>query len=118
MSAKPIMIVEDDIDIRDSLKEALELEGYEVYTAGDGKQGLELLDKIPRPGLILLDLMMPVMNGWQFLEKMKEDTVLATIPVVAVTAAGERGESAKADALIKKPVDLDALLDVVKRYLT
>jgi len=111
-----ILVVEDDEDIRDSLREALESDGYQVVTAEDGKEGLQALDEMPRPCLILLDLMMPVMNGWQFLEKMKEDTTLATIPVVAVTAAGERGNTAQADMLIKKPVNLDHLLEVIKRY--
>jgi CheY-like chemotaxis protein len=111
-----VLVVEDDEDIRDSLREALESDGYLVTTAEDGKEGLQALDEMPRPCLILLDLMMPVMNGWQFLEKMKENTVLATIPVVVVTAAGERGNAAKADMLIKKPVDLDHLLSVIKRY--
>ena len=111
-----ILVVEDDEDIRDSLREALESDGYQVVTAEDGKEGLQALDEMPRPCLILLDLMMPVMNGWQFLERMKEDTTLATIPVVAVTAAGERGNTAQADMLIKKPVDLDHLLKVIKMY--
>jgi CheY-like chemotaxis protein len=111
-----ILVVEDDEDIRDSLREALESDGYQVVTAEDGKEGLQALDEMPRPCLILLDLMMPVMNGWQFLEKMKEDTTLATIPVVAVTAAGDRGNTAQADMLIKKPVNLDHLLEVIKRY--
>jgi CheY-like chemotaxis protein len=111
-----ILVVEDDEDIRDSLREALESDGYQVVTAEDGKKGLQALDEMPRPCLILLDLMMPVMNGWEFLEKMKEDTALATIPVVAVTAAGERGNAEQADMLIKKPVDLDHLLGVIKKY--
>jgi CheY-like chemotaxis protein len=115
-TSRTILVVEDDEAIRDSLREALESDGYQVFTAEDGKLGLEMLDNMPRPCLILLDLMMPVMNGWQFLEKMKEDTSLATIPVVAVTASGERGKTAPADMLIKKPVDLDTLLSVIEKY--
>jgi len=115
-NSRTILVVEDDEAIRESLQEALESDGYEVFTAEDGKLGLEMLDRMPRPCLILLDLMMPVMNGWQFLEKMKEDTALATIPVVAVTAAGDRGKTAPADMLIKKPVDLDNLLSVIEKF--
>jgi CheY-like chemotaxis protein len=111
-----VLIVEDDRDIRESLQEILEFEGYEVLTATNGKEGVEALSRMPRPCLILLDLMMPVMNGWQFLEAQKSNHCLATIPVVVVSAVSERDKAAGAAAFIKKPVDLESLLKTVEKY--
>jgi CheY-like chemotaxis protein len=116
MTCQSVLIVEDEQTIRETLQLTLEIEGYSVYTAENGKDGLEQLRQIPKPCLILLDLMMPVMNGWQFVEALHENTVLTTIPVVVVTAFNERTRSIRADGVMKKPVDLDALLATVKRY--
>lgn len=114
---KSILIVEDDLDIRTTLKQILEFEGYSVFTATNGKEGLEELGKIPRPCVILLDMMMPIMNGWEFMKAQKEDVLLATIPVVIVSAAGERASSTPGAAgFIKKPIELNHLFDFVKRY--
>lgn len=88
-----ILIVEDEKGIQEVLKDALEMEGYTVFTADNGQEGLEMLPKMPTPCLILLDLMMPVMNGWQFAEVISKDMTLATIPVVLVTAYGDRARS-------------------------
>jgi CheY-like chemotaxis protein len=116
MACKDVLVVEDDKDIRETLQQVLELEGYRVTTATNGKEGLESLKGIDRPCVILLDLMMPVMNGWEFLEAHRTDTTLATIPVVVVSAAGDKAKSAPAAGFIKKPVDLESLLNVVRRY--
>lgn len=115
--SKRILIIEDDYDIRETFKQLLELEGYEVMTAANGKEGLETLKRMQRPCVILLDLMMPVMNGWEFLNAQKNDPALADIPVVVVTAAGkDKEKSVDAAGYIKKPVELQALLDTVKQY--
>ena len=112
-----ILIVEDDEGIRNALRLALELEGYQVFTASNGKEGLELLPKMPVPCLILLDLMMPVMNGWEFALALEEkDMILATIPVVVVTAFADQAKTIKAKGVIKKPVDLEVLFQMVKRW--
>lgn len=112
-----VLIVEDDRDIREALKDVIELEGYHVYTAQDGRQGLDILRHvISSPCLVLLDLMMPVMNGWEFLEECKQDITLATIPVVVVTAAGDAAKKAQASGYIKKPVDIEMLLRTVRRF--
>jgi CheY-like chemotaxis protein len=111
-----ILIVEDEKGIQEILKDALEMEGYKVFTADNGQEGLDLLPKIPTPCLILLDLMMPVMNGWQFAEVMSKDMTLATIPIVIVTAFGDRAKLIPSKGVIKKPVDLDALLNIVKEW--
>lgn len=112
---KNILVIEDDQAIRDSIKMALEFEGYNVFTAANGKEGIEVLQKMPRPCIILLDLMMPIMNGWDFVDTVEKDMVLATIPVVVVSAYSE-GREIKASGIIKKPVDLNALLNLVKKF--
>lgn len=112
-----VLIIEDDHDIRDVLKMILEGEGFTTYTAVNGRAGLEELRRIGRPCLILLDLMMPVMNGWEFMQALKkEDFVVATIPVVVVSAVAEKNQTLGAAAYIKKPVDLRLLLEFVKRF--
>jgi CheY-like chemotaxis protein len=68
------------------------------------------------PCLILLDLMMPIMNGWEFLEAQQATEVLASIPVVVVSAAGDKARSAKAHGFIKKPIEVEGLLKMIKRY--
>jgi CheY-like chemotaxis protein len=108
------LIVEDDEGIRETLRFALELEQYEVFTAANGHEGLQQLSQIPRPNLILLDLMMPVMNGWEFADALEKDMLLMTIPVVLVTAYGDRADSIRAHGVVKKPVDLDSLLQTVE----
>jgi CheY-like chemotaxis protein len=115
-SKQIVLIVEDDDSIRETLRIVLETHGYSVSTAANGKEGIDLLLKTPLPCLILLDLMMPVMDGWSFVEALEQETALAAIPVVVVTAFSEAKRSIKAKEIIKKPVDIDLLLSVVKRY--
>lgn len=117
MSCRSILIIEDDEDILDMLKISLEMEGYQVSIAKNGREGLEILPQMPKPCLILLDLMMPVMDGWAFAEALGKDTVLAAIPVVVVTAFAEKvGSPTQASAVIKKPIDLDLLFRIVGKY--
>ncbi len=112
-ATRPILIVEDDLDIRDALQEILEDEGYLPYAAANGAEALEVLDRVPKPGLVLLDLMMPVMDGYQFLEIFRANPEFADIPVVVVTAGilvvpGITG-------FIKKPFDTAQLLRMVNK---
>jgi CheY-like chemotaxis protein len=111
-----VLIVEDDEGIRDTLRFALELENYDVATAANGKLGLETLSQIPRPSLILLDLMMPVMNGWEFAESLKKDGHWTTIPVVIVTAYTEQAKAIDSKGILEKPVDLEALFRMVRQF--
>lgn len=113
---RSVLIVEDEEGIRETIKMALELEGYEVFVASNGREGLELIPKIPRPCLILLDLMMPVMNGWEFAEQITNDVMLATIPIVLVTAYGDRANEVTSKGIIKKPVDLEILYSTVSKW--
>ena len=113
-------MVDDDLGMRESLKELLELEGYTVRTAEHGRAGLEQLKPDEKkPCLILLDLMMPVMNGWQFLEAMKQgDAAIGNIPVIVVSALDEAQELQgryRCDVL-SKPLDINKLLETVRTH--
>lgn len=115
MSPRPVLVVDDDPDIRETLCFVLEDAGYSVYSAENGHDALEILDRAePLPGLILLDLMMPVMSGAEMLVALKAVHALAQIPVTIVTASGAPMPPL-ASGLLKKPVDLDALLRLVER---
>lgn len=113
---KSILVIEDDDDIRQVIRVYLEIEGYPVITAANGKQGLELLSQGPRPGLIILDLMMPIMNGWEFVDLLQSDDALASIPVIVVTADTARIRSIRARRVIHKPFDPDVLYEVAREY--
>ena len=116
MTGKTILIVDDERDIRETLQEILEMEGFQTLVAANGKEALERLRLVERPCLILLDMMMPVVNGWEFLAEREKDESLARIPVVVVTATGKKMVPAQIDEYIKKPVELDELMLVVKKY--
>lgn len=120
-SREYIMIVEDDAAIRDALMAVLEDEGYQVRGAANGREALRLLRADgQRPRLILLDLMMPVMNGWDFRAEQQLDPDLAAIPVVVLSADRNASASAaavQANGYLPKPVEFSALLDTVKSFL-
>jgi CheY-like chemotaxis protein len=114
---RTVLIVEDDEDIRAALREMLEEEGYRVATAIDGEEGLAQV-KSSRPGLVLLDLLMPGMNGLEFLAALRADQTFASLPVVVVSAGG-RGSAgmaveAGATRFLPKPLKLARLLSVVQ----
>jgi CheY-like chemotaxis protein len=112
-----VFIVEDDADTREMLEHFLEMEGYEVETAANGQQALERLAAGSRARVILLDLMMPVMDGWQFRREQAQRLDIAEIPVIVVSAAGrDRITEISADAYLSKPVDLDELLQCVHAH--
>ncbi len=112
-----VFIVEDDPDTREMFCLFLELEGYRVEAAENGKLALERLGAGVGPCVILLDLMMPVMDGWQFRQEQTRNAALAGIPVIVVSAAGkDRIERIQADAYLSKPVDLDELLGCVNQF--
>ncbi len=120
MTGGPVLIVDDDPDIREILTMTLEAHGYDVVAATDGADALAKLRGAasPRPCLILLDLMMPGMNGIQFHAEQMHDPALAEIPVVVLSGdfrAAERVTGMGLDMLMK-PVPLDALLTTVHRF--
>jgi CheY-like chemotaxis protein len=110
-----VLIVEDDRDTREMLGRFLELEGFDVQTAANGELALKALQAEDPPSVIILDLMMPVMNGWQFRRAQQSDPNLSQIPVVVVTAAGVREDipAINADGWLSKPVDFDRLLATI-----
>jgi CheY-like chemotaxis protein len=118
-SGRLVCVVDDDPDIREVLGDVLEGEGYGVVTAENGAVALERLRSGKRPCLILLDLMMPVMDGWQFEEQRAKDAALSRIPVVILSGAGRARLDAagrNAAGALTKPVALGQLLDTVARY--
>src|SRR5262245_26687615 len=113
---KTILVVDDDDLIRSAVTAALELEGYRVEGARHGRQAIDLLRAGLCPSLILLDMMMPVMNGWEFLAERSSDLSLARFPLIVVSAAlqaAPRGTT----GFLKKPVSLDTLLETVGAQL-
>ena len=115
--SRHVLIVEDDADLLETFLLVLEGAGHVATGAGNGQEALDKLRGGLRPDLILLDLMMPVMNGWQFREEQLKDPALASIPVVVVSAAGPISETHTLHpaAFLPKPVDLEALLEIVGR---
>jgi CheY-like chemotaxis protein len=117
MSSKPhrVLLVEDDEFIRQEISEALQDEGYEVQSAGHGKEALTLLEQGLIPSVVLLDLMMPVMNGWEFLKVFKRDGANAEIPVVILSAFADRATIIGGDAIrvLRKPINLSVLFNVL-----
>jgi len=113
-SSAAVLVVEDEHDIRETLREILEMEGYRVRCASNGKEALDALAEMPRPRLILLDLMMPVMSGYELLQALHANDDLSTIPVTVVSAVGDRlAPGATRAAVLRKPVDLETLLHAV-----
>jgi CheY-like chemotaxis protein len=112
-----ILLVEDDTGIRESVAECLESEGYRVTSASNGVEGLQSL-RASVPDLIVLDLVMPLMNGTQFLATVRQDPGFKDIPVVLMTAAMPSTSMPipQADGYLAKPFELTDLLDAVDRY--
>jgi CheY-like chemotaxis protein len=113
MPNKTILVIEDDKPIREMIKALLEIEGYTVLAAANGKEGIMALQQDARPHLILLDMMMPVMNGWDFLDFLKANSEGSKIPVVIVSAYSETAKSTNPDGIVSKPVQLKELLNAV-----
>ena len=117
-TGRTLLVVEDDADIRDALDGLLSTEGFRVAGCSNGREALDWLHASPKPDVILLDLMMPVMDGWQFRVAQKQDPELATIPVVALSAdMTAKAAAIDADAYLRKPVEYDTLLDTLDRLL-
>ena len=112
-----VLIIEDDFSIRTQLARVLEEEGYDVASAADGAEGLDYLLTHAYPKVIVLDIYMPHMDGVEFLQEMQRSPQLASIPVIAVSAAANLKRLAPhlpVAAQVSKPIDLDAFIDIVK----
>ena len=119
-SSRPrLLLVDDDDAIRESLREALEEDGFEVVTAANGREALDRLRNSPCPSAILLDLMMPVMNGWEFRDAQLSDPSLRAIPVLVISASGSSPQTLRLQLgdgeLIPKPVPYGGLLKALSR---
>lgn len=122
MGRKNILIVEDNPDLRELERQILEMNGFNVATAENGLEALRCLQRGAHPCLILLDLMMPVMSGWEFLASLTDEHphLLEKAPIVVVSAAHNANE-AKIKyhcRVIGKPIDMQSLLGVVKQHCT
>ena len=116
-----ILLVEDDPSIRSDLSILLEMEGFEVYSAENGEVAVGVLNSAAKtPSLIILDIMMPVMDGWQFRDAQLKIESAATIPLVVMTADGHAAEKAmkmNAQGFIQKPIhSIDSFLETVNRF--
>lgn len=119
-SSKRIFVVEDDLHIRESLTEVLEIEGFNVFSAVNGQDALDILRSGQKADLILLDLMMPVKDGFQFKAEQEVDPLIQNIPVIIMSANGNmsaKKELGTVKEFLKKPIDLDALLETINKYL-
>jgi CheY-like chemotaxis protein len=115
----PILVVDDDFDVRASIEEILQEAGYPVQTAANGIEALQVLREGPRPALILLDLMMPVVDGADFCHAWAEDPDLSRIPVFIISADATTRAQARdlgTNGYLAKPIRLDELLAVAQRY--
>jgi len=117
LPACPVLIVEDDADLREMIAQLLALEGFAAHAVANGREALEYLHDADPPRLILLDLMMPVMDGWEFRREQQRDPKTAGVPVIVLSALDQSraGNIAEA-AFLKKPLDFDRLLDLVRHY--
>lgn len=115
-----VLVVEDDADVRQSLCEVLEDNGYVPVAAANGRDGLDCLRSAPaKPCLVLLDIMMPVMDGWGFRTAQLEDPEFGDVPVVVLSAHASAESAArkmKASSFLRKPIDIDTLLAAVQRF--
>jgi len=115
-----ILVVDDDPDVRSFLAAFLELEGFEVGTAGNGVEALHQVDR-QQPDVVILDLMMPIMDGWDCCRQLRADARTCRVPVIIVSASEDhnhRLSEVGANAFIAKPFDLDSLVGCIKRQPT
>jgi len=121
MTRNPVLVVDDDKDIRESLTEILTDEGYPAVAAENGQEALEQIRRLANgpPSLVLLDIMMPVMDGWQFRRAQLNDPSLRSIPIIVLTAHADADIIAReigAVGFLKKPLSVGALLTAIERF--
>lgn len=117
MSLGRVLVVDDDEEIRGTLGAVLQAEGFDVLEARNGLHALQQLLRNPLPDLILLDMTMPVMSGFEFLDMQQEDPRIRAIPVIAVTVHAKVAEICGVRRLVRKPFDLNQLLEVMREVL-
>ena len=113
----PVLIVEDDEDLREMMAQMLTIEGYTTATVANGREALDYLHSTRKPNVILLDLMMPVMDGWEFRRQQKADPQIAPVPVIVLSALDQRRAApVEAEAFLNKPLDFERLLELVRDH--
>lgn len=113
-AVRTILVVDDDADIQETLRLVLEDEGFVVLLAGNGREALDILEGGLRPCVVLVDLMMPIMNGWELIDRIRHSATLSQLTVVVVSAAGESlAVPEGVRETLRKPVRLDRLIEVV-----
>lgn len=116
-AACTILVVEDDKDSRESVRILLENEGYCVATVTNGQEALDYLRAHPAPNVVLLDLMMPVKDGWQFLAERSQDPDLETIPVIVCSAVATLQDAIPgAQAILNKPYEFDQVVRLIQQF--
>ena len=113
--AHTVLIVEDEEDLRELMCDALQMRGYHVVTAAEGSDALRKIADIGRPCVILLDLLMPGMNGWDFFDKVRERPELSSVPVIVHSSASSRAP-AGVTRVVQKPLAFEALVSIVAEY--
>jgi two-component system chemotaxis response regulator CheY len=113
VSHKTVLVVDDDVDIRESLRDAFEDAGYLVHCAANGREALDAL-RLERPCVVVLDLIMPIMSGNELYEAMQADPKLADVPVIMSTSDVSRAPSGV--LLLKKPINLQRMLATIARF--
>jgi CheY-like chemotaxis protein len=118
MDCRTVLIVEDDEVIRDVLQQLLQYQGYETLTANHGRDALQKLEELHQPALLLMDLMMPVMNGWELLSALRKDARWQRLPVIILSAGGEAQQLLNDPYVrfLKKPLRMNSLLQLVKTF--
>jgi len=111
-----VLLVDDDEDLRDSIADLLRQRGYFVETAEDGHAALATIAAHRMPCVVLLDLVMPGMDGWKFLAVAQADPRMSSIPIVIASAHAATHAPAGAAGVLRKPFDLDELFAVVERH--
>ena len=120
MNSREVLVVEDDNDLRESLSQALRDNGFSVVSANNGQQALEALEAGARPSVILLDLMMPILNGWELRDALRDDPRFAEIPQLVISAYMDEAEqhvlALPADDCIRKPFHIRILIEAIERH--
>lgn len=110
---RTILVIEDDHDTRTAIRQALEDNGHRIYSATNGSEGLRLLKKIEKLDLIVVDMIMPIMNGEEFIKAKEENDVYAKVPLLVITSFKEKLSFIGNNAFLLKPLDLELLLSKV-----
>jgi CheY-like chemotaxis protein len=117
MERRPVLVVDDDCDVRDALRALLETMGFRVVVAVNGRDALDRIQRGVLPCLVVLDLEMPVMDGWGFRDALLRDPRLAGIPVIVSSGRPrQRPAPPRLAADLPKPVDVDRLSDAIERH--